>query len=83
MQNNELGEETVGIRNLAESVILQSIEDYWTPEFMEESRVFFTSEAFTAYAKIAGLTPALKYNLLTILGGENGRLKRVQRHSAE
>lgn len=71
----------MGVRNLAEAVILQSMEDLWDPEYREESRDFFSGDAFRICSEIAGIDNINKFKLIYFLEGDNhgkpGRLHRT------
>jgi len=45
----------MGYRNLAEAIILQSLEDLGDPRYSRESMDFFTGPGFKLCAEIAGL----------------------------
>jgi hypothetical protein len=60
----------MGFNNLAEAVILQSIEDFWVPGQRLQSMDFFKGEGFNLYAKIAGLDTVNQMKILCLLGGE-------------
>ena len=59
----------MAVKNVAEAVILQSIEDLWDKKWKEESVSFFNGEAFNACAEIAGLTASDRKKLLAMIGG--------------
>jgi hypothetical protein len=59
----------MAVRNVAEAIILQSIEDLWDKKWKEESVSFFRGEAFNACAEIAGLTAFDRKKLLAMIGG--------------
>lgn len=62
-------EMNMGIRHLAEAVIIQSLEDLWDPHHKDESREFFAGEGFRIYGDIAELNTIKKYKLLHYAGG--------------
>jgi hypothetical protein len=65
-------------RNLAEAVILQSMEDLWISEEREDSRKFFRGKGFTICAEIAGLNTLEQFRVLHLIGGKsNGRNARI------
>ncbi len=72
----------MGLRNLAEAVILQSLEDLLNSKYRKESKEFFEGEGFKIYAEIAGLTSEKKFRILHLLAGKQhektARLRRVQ-----
>jgi hypothetical protein len=57
------------VRNLAEAVILQSLEDLWDPEYRGGSRDFFKGNGFRICADIAGLDSHKKIRFLHFIGG--------------
>ena len=59
----------MGIRHLAEAVIIQSLEDLWDPQHREESKIFFEGDGFRIYGEIAELDTIKKYKLLRYAGG--------------
>lgn len=67
----------MSIRNLAEAVILQSLEDLWNPQFMDESRDFFEGEGFRMTSEIAGINSLEQAKILHLLKG-----RRHVRHDA-
>jgi hypothetical protein len=60
----------VGFKNLAEAVILQSVEDFWISGQRAQSIDFFKGEGFKLYAKMAGLDTVNQMKILCLLGGE-------------
>lgn len=54
----------MGIKTLAESIILQSIEDMYHPEHRTESLEFFTGHGFHVCAKLAGMGVEDKLSML-------------------
>jgi hypothetical protein len=48
-------ERNMNIRNLAEAIILQSVEDLWDVKQKDECLAFFYSESFGMCAEIAGM----------------------------
>jgi hypothetical protein len=57
---------TTGIKNLAEAVILQSLEDLWDPSHRIESIDFFNGDGYRIYAKLAGLNQPRSHKILNI-----------------
>ncbi len=57
----------MSVRNLAEAVILQSIEDLWDPEHLERSKDFFNGDAFDLCSELAGLDRINKFGLIHFL----------------
>ena len=67
-----------GITNLAEAIILQSLEDIWTPEYKKETMEFFNGTGFKICSEIAGLDIVKQFKVLHFIGGKsNGRNIRV------
>lgn len=68
------------IKNLAEAIILQSMEDIWVPAYKDESRDFFRGKGFKICSEIAGLDTIRQYKVINLIGGKgNGRHIRVHR----
>ena len=66
------------IKNLAEAIILQSLEDIWSPAYKKESRDFFSGKGFKICSEIAGLDAIRQYKVINLLGGKsNGNRIRV------
>ena len=66
------------IKNLAEAIILQSLEDIWASAYRKESRDFFSGDGFKICSEIAGLDAVKQYKVLNLIGGKsNGRHIRV------
>jgi hypothetical protein len=63
----------MGIRSLAAAIVLQAIEDLWSPVFRRESADFFAGEAFSWAAGMAGMSCVDQDALLGILR-RNGML---------
>jgi hypothetical protein len=57
----------MGIRNLAEAVILQSIEDLWDKNHKSDCLAFFKGEGFRLASEMAGMSAADKLRLLLML----------------
>ena len=60
---------TMKLKNLAEGIILQSIEDLWDNEHREESLVFFRGEDFRTCAELAGMSLIDQVELLNMVKG--------------
>ncbi len=54
-------------RNLAEAVMLQSIEDLWDPAHRKESKDFFCGDAFNICSELVGLDSKNKFRLIQLL----------------
>ncbi len=57
----------MGLKSLAESIILQSIEDLYNEKHREDSIKFFVGEGFLHCADIAGLKPAERSRILEMV----------------
>jgi hypothetical protein len=57
------------LRNLAEGIILQSIEDLWNDEHKEESLVFFRGKDFRTCAALAGMSLGEQVELINMVKG--------------
>jgi hypothetical protein len=55
-------------KNLAESVLLQSIEDLWDKEQRRDCLDFFSGEGFRLCADIAGIQLTDQKKLLSLIG---------------
>ena len=73
----------MGLRNLAEAIILQSIEDLWNERLREDCLKFLNGEGFTTCASLAGLNLAEKSKLLELIDGSmktgNASLRRLRK----
>ncbi len=58
----------MGLRALAESIILQSLKDLEDPDHREESIRFFAGEGFSVSAEMAGLGCIEKKKILALSG---------------
>ena len=54
-------------RRLAEAVILQSIEDLWSPRCKRGSLLFFEGDGFALCSEIAGLSYIKQLSMLRML----------------
>lgn len=69
------------LRNLAEAVILQSLEDLYDPMHRLESLDFFSGEGFHICARVAGLCPKDKLKVLKLAYGIiNHRISKEVRY---
>ena len=62
-------EPTMRLKNLAEGIILQSIEDLWDNEHRDESLVFFRGKDFRTCAELAGMSLIEQVALLNLVKG--------------
>ncbi|MEJ2683312.1 MAG: hypothetical protein P8Z71_02805 [Candidatus Sulfobium sp.] len=60
------------LKNLAETIILQSIEDLWSKNHQKESIEFFTGEGFRCCADMAGLSVVDRLRIIRMLRKVNG-----------
>ena len=65
-------------RRLAEAVILQSIEDLWSPRCKRGSLLFFEGDGFTICSEIAGISYIKQLAMLRMV--MNAGLKRSLRN---
>lgn len=56
-------------KDLAEAIILQSMEDLYIPEYRKESIEFFRGEGFKICAEVADLNMNKKLSILHYVGG--------------
>jgi hypothetical protein len=56
-------------KSLAEAIILQSMEDLWSPEYRRESMDFFKGDGFKICAEIADLNINKQSKILHLVGG--------------
>jgi len=54
-------------RKLAEAIILQAVEDLWSPVHRKESIEFFTGEGFVICARIVGMGLYEKLRLIQLI----------------
>ncbi len=71
----------MGYKSLAEAVILQSIEDLWSPSHKNESNDFFDGDGFKICAEIAGMNSIKQFKFLHLLGGKT-HVRTSKSHSA-
>ncbi len=57
---------SIGLVQLAEAIILQSMDDLWSPDHKEESIVFFKGEVFMLAAEMARIGGVDKLRLLML-----------------
>ena len=62
-------------RHLAAAIVLQAIEDLWSPVFRQDSMDFFTGELFRLAAEMSGMSFVDQGALLGILE-RNGILRQ-------
>ncbi len=58
----------MGLKGLAEGIILQAIEDLFSRKNRAESIRFLTGEGFRMSADIAGMGPEQRHEILTSFG---------------
>ncbi len=73
----------ISLINLAEAIILQSMEDLWGPIHKKESIDFFNGEGFRLAAEMAEMSAVNKRRLLLILRRWEKKVIKVNniRHS--
>ncbi len=59
----------MGVKGLAEGIILQSIEDLWNENLRDESIAFFRGREFSICADMAGMNLADQIKLLGLVKG--------------
>ncbi len=64
--------QAMGLRVLAEGIILQSIEDLWCENHRGESIAFFTSKEFGVCAGLAGMNLPDQLKVLNLVKGVVG-----------
>jgi len=71
-------ENIMGLKGLAEGIILQSMEDLWAKDHKEDCIAFFKGKGFTDCAEMAGMTTSDQIKLLNLVKSiiENQREKR-------
>ncbi|MDA8086767.1 MAG: hypothetical protein M0Z75_08720, partial [Nitrospiraceae bacterium] len=57
------------VKSLAEAIILQSMEDFWSNAYRQESIEFFKGEGFKVCAEIAGMGHDEQSKVLEMLAG--------------
>ncbi len=60
----------MGLKSLAEAVILQSLEDVCSQTYRKQGIDFFKGEGFKVCSMIAGLDAIKQIQILCILGGD-------------
>ena len=71
-------ENIMGLKGLAEGIILQSMEDLWAKDHKEDCIAFFKGKGFRDCAEMAGMTTSDQIKLLNLVKNiiENQREKR-------
>jgi hypothetical protein len=71
-------ENIMGLKGLAEGIILQSIEDLWAKDHKEDCISFFKGEGFRDCARMARMSTSDQIKLLNLVRNiiENQRQKR-------
>jgi hypothetical protein len=57
----------MGLKGLAEGIILQSMEDLWVKDHKEDCIAFFKGKGFRDCAEMAGMTTSDQIKLLNIV----------------
>jgi hypothetical protein len=73
-------ERVMSARSLAETVILQSIEDLFSRNNQRESMRFFNGDGFRLFADIAGLGPEERKKILEIYRASACKGRQVHWH---
>ena len=61
------GGKAMAVKELAETVILQSIEDLWDKKRREECSSFFCGQGFSFWAGAAGMTISARRKILSMI----------------
>lgn len=61
----------MGLKSLAEAVILQSLEDFWSLTHRKQSIDFFKGEGFKVCSTIAEIDAIKQIEILCFLGGDS------------
>ncbi|MCL4490312.1 MAG: hypothetical protein M1510_00165 [Nitrospirae bacterium] len=68
------------VKHLAEAIILQAIEDLWSPGRKRESLLFFKGKEFSLCAEVAGISYIKQLNMLRMLADAGDKTKpRIMR----
>ncbi len=62
-----ISEGTMNIRNLAEAIILQSVEDLWDAKQKDDCLTFFYGESFGICAEMAGMNTYEQARMLQLV----------------
>lgn len=62
----------MGLKNLAEAIILQSFEDLWDERHKADCMTFFGGEGFDICARIAQLNSSDRVKLISLVRGAAG-----------
>jgi len=57
----------MAVKELAETIILNSIEDLWNKEHQEECSLFFCGQGFSFWADAAGMTTSDRKKILSMI----------------
>ena len=71
------------VKNLAEAIIVQSVEDLWSPLHRKESTDFFTGEGFRLASEMAGMSAVDRLRLLLMLRRCGQKVKKVNNKQHE
>jgi hypothetical protein len=61
----------MGLKSMAEAVILQSLEDFWNRTYRKQSMDFFKGEGFEICSDIAQIDAIKQIEILCFLGGDS------------
>jgi hypothetical protein len=78
-KNSDNGGKAMAVKELAEKVILQSIEDLWDKEQRDLCSAFFCGQGFSFWAEAAGMTMSDKRKILSLILAAIPRGKGVTR----
>ncbi|MHB8881062.1 MAG: hypothetical protein ACYC69_06060 [Thermodesulfovibrionales bacterium] len=66
------------MKNLADAIIMQAIEDLWSEEDKRQSIDFFTGEGFLLCSTATGMVPYDQVRLLSLIRAAVKNLKTVR-----
>ena len=66
-----ISEGTMNIRNLAEAIILQSVEDLWDAKQKDDCLTFFYGESFGMCAEMAGMNTYEQTRMLQLVSASS------------
>lgn len=67
-------------RCLAESIILQSLEDLWSKNYRKDSEIFFTGDTFCLCADIAGMNDLDQIKMRHMVKKVLNRVRKPVKH---
>ena len=72
------------LKNLSEAIIVQSVEDLWSPTHKKDSTDFFMGEGFRLASEMAGMSAVDRLRLLLMLRRCGQKVNKVnnKRHES-